>query len=142
MIRFVNKGVSGYSLIDVTEKRVHTFDGVKRICICDDAGFSPANVEGSVEVDVMSVLRTGLNSCEVFLDLGSHCEKYDVNMSNSSFLFQIFKQSGFFIALSRDFVIDGSKYTQNIFVYSSGTKCNNVVSNIGGSCNVHFTKKD
>ena len=142
MIRFVNKGVNGYSLIDVAEKRVHTFDGIKRVCVCDDAGFSPSNIEGSLEVDVLSVLRTGLDSCEVFLDLGSHAEKYDVNLSNPSLLQQIFKLSGFFIALSRDFVVDGQKFTQNIFVYPSGSHCNNVVSRLGGSLNVQFTEKD
>ena len=142
MIRFVNRGANGYSLIDVAEKRVHTFDGIKRVCICDDAGFSPSNVEGSLEVDVLSVLRLGLDSCEVFLDLGTHSEKYEVNLTNPSLLQQIFKISGFFIALSRDFVVDGHKYTQNIFVYPSGSRCNNVVSKIGGSCNVQFTEKN
>lgn len=142
MIRFVNKGINGYSLIDLSDKRVHTFDGIKRCCICDDAGFSPSNIEGSLEVDVLSVVRTGVNSCEVFMDLGSHCEKYDVKLSNPSLLQQIFKVSGFFIALSRDFFVGDKKYTQNIFVYPSGSRCNNVVGKIGGSCNVQFTEKN
>lgn len=142
MIRFVNNGVNGYSLIDVVEKRVHTFDGIKRVCNCDDAGFSPLNVDGSMKVDVMSVIRTGNSSCEVFLDLGSRCEKYDVNIPNSSLLQHIFKLSGFFIALSRDFTVSGKKYTQNIFVYPEGSNCNNVVSRIGGSLGVQFSIKN
>lgn len=141
MVRFVNKGVNGYSLIDVVEKKVHTFDGIRRTCICDDAGFSPSNIEGSFEVDILSVVRTGLSSCEVFLDLGSYCEKYEASMPNPTLLQQLFSLSGFFIALSRDFYLDGQKYTQNIFVYPSGSRCNNVVERIGGSCNVQFTKK-
>lgn len=142
MIKFVNNGIRGYSLIDVMEKRVHTFDGIKRVCVSDDAGFSPSNVDGSMDVDVLSVIRTGNNSCELFLDLGDCSKKYDVNVSNSTLLPQLFKLAGFFIALSRDFIVADKKYTQNIFVYPSGSNCGNVVSRIGGSLGVQFTEKN
>lgn len=140
MLKFVNSGLNGYSLIDMSTKKVHRFDGIKRVCINDDAGFSPANIDGSFNVDVLSIIRTDLNSSEVFLDLGETSEKYEVNLSNPSLLKEIFKLGGFHIALSRDFVFGDRKYTQNIFVYPSGSNCNNVVQRIGGSCNVQFEK--
>lgn len=136
MIKFVNGNTNGYSLIDVDTKRVYRFDGIRRACINDDAGFSPSNVSGCFDVDVLSVLRQGTDTSEMFLDLGSKVEKYKVSVGMSSLVKEVFKCGGFYIALSRDFVVGDKKYTQNIFVYKQNSNCNNVVSKLGGSFNV------
>lgn len=124
MVKFVNRGLNGYTLI--SDGTVHLFDGMSRKCVNDDAGMFPEYVLGAFDVDVLSVIRRE-NGCEVFYDLGSSSEKHNVFSSLSSFIKGVYKRGGYLIALTRDFVVGNDKYTQYLFVYNKGSLCTDLV---------------
>lgn len=128
MVKFVDRGLNGYVLI--SDGRVHLFDGMSRKCKNDDAGMSSDYVFGALTVEVLSVIRTQ-DGCEVFCDLGSSCVKRQLKITIPSFLKALYSKGGYRMALTRDFVVDGKAYTQNLFVFTEGSNCIKVVDEIG-----------